>query len=335
MIGKQPQRIEPGQVLRIWTLRNLLRDYLAWECGLAEQRNRDEVIVILKKLVGSIVSPAARDRDWERLAESTLVIGSKALDTIEHRLRAIVGERSHAEDVDFRSVAHQIHSMTNQARKLKNSVALRRKCARAVLDTYSLIETDSEVSILNSEIRGSDEMKQWAENAFKFFAERGRVSDRFLDTYLDEWERFCEDAFDFLWSSSNLPAGYHPTIRYEKYIAALIQESERSKVNWMREPSLPMHGGRPDFEHISGVTVELKKRPDHFSFQIKLPVSNKNLRDVPFAIMGLLENRPGFHSVDISHVSGDSRNIKIDIWDKYTMDQISIAQDEILEYFGK
>ena len=82
--------------------------------------------------------------------------------------------------------------------------------------------------------------------------------------------------------------------------------------------------------------IDLKKRPDHFSFLINIPsLYERNFREIPLTIMGLLEAKPGFHSVDVVQSSADSRHIKIDIWDKYTMEQISVAQAQILEYFSK
>jgi hypothetical protein len=280
-----------------------------------------------------MVSPSSSPRDWDRLAEGALTIGSLAVNLIDLRLSAVI--ISQGPNFDYRSLAHQIYSMSGPARRLKNAVALRRKCVKAVLASLDSIDPDRQHGLIYNELRGPDQIYKWTQELFEHFASQGRVSIRFLSTYESEWKEFCLDAIDYLASSKDMPRQLEPGFRYDKHIQAMLSEAKKSKVVWNFQQVGPDSRHRPDIAGSNGVTVELKKRPDHFSFLIKIPsLYESKLSEAPLAIMGLLEKNPGFQSVDVARQSNDSRSIKIDIWDKYTMSQISIAQQEILDYFG-
>jgi hypothetical protein len=95
-------------------------------------------------------------------------------------------------------------------------------------------------------------------------------------------------------------------------------------------------GKRADFAIDNGVSIDLKKRPDHFSFIVTIPSNfETNFREIPLALMALLEKKPGFNYVDIAQPALDAKQIEIQIHDKYDMDQIGIAQEEILKYFSQ
>jgi hypothetical protein len=53
--------------------------------------------------------------------------------------------------------------------------------------------------------------------------------------------------------------------------------------------------------------------------------------------MALLEKNPGFNHVDIPQPANNSSQIEIEIQihDKYDMEQIGVAQGEILKYFSE
>jgi hypothetical protein len=51
--------------------------------------------------------------------------------------------------------------------------------------------------------------------------------------------------------------------------------------------------------------------------------------------MDLLEQKPGFKYVDISQPIADTHQMTIEIRDTYTMEEIAVAQSEILQYFEK
>jgi hypothetical protein len=51
--------------------------------------------------------------------------------------------------------------------------------------------------------------------------------------------------------------------------------------------------------------------------------------------MALLEKNPGFNHVDIPQPANNSSQIEIQIHDKYDMEQIGVAQGEILKYFAE
>jgi hypothetical protein len=311
----------------------LLTQYLAWESSVVEGRNRDVVKDVLRKLLGQMASPSSRPRDWDRLAEGALTIGSQAVDLIDLRLRAVIIPQG--PNFDYRSLAHQIYSMTGQARRLKNAVALRRKCAKAVLSSLDSINLDRQDGLIYNELRGPDQIYKWTQELFEHFASQERVSVRFLSTYESEWREFCLDAIDYLASNKDMPRQLEPGFRYEKAIQGMLSEAQKSKVVWNFEQVSSDSKHRPDISGSNGITVELKKRPDHFSFLINIPsLHESKLSEAPLAIMSILEKKPGFQSVDVAPQANDSRSIKIDIWDKYTMAQITVAQQEILDYFG-
>jgi hypothetical protein len=84
--------------------------------------------------------------------------------------------------------------------------------------------------------------------------------------------------------------------------------------------------------------VDLKKRPDYFAFIVNVPGEVKSdLRKIPLALMALLEKNPGFNHVDIPQPANNSSQIEIQIQihDKYDMEQIGVAQGEILKYFSE
>jgi len=335
MFNQQPERFDPAQPLRGLRVRSQFSAYLAWECELAEDRNRQEVTEILQRLLNAVASPKIRPRDWERLAEACLIIGSKAIDFIEKRLEVVVGPGARENDFDVRAAAIQLHSFTLQARKAKNSLAMRKKCVKAILSSLENMDDATDQILLMPEINGADGLRNWTKEVYERFASLGTIRELFLKGYREEWFEFCEDAIFFLSGSNPVPEGLMPTLRYESFIGKLVEETDRARVNWIHEPTANSRQSRPDIVGNNGVTVELKKRPDHFSFIINVPsLYELNLREAPLAIMSILERKPGFQSVDVAPQAKDSRSIKIDIWDKYTMAQITVAQQEILDYLG-
>jgi hypothetical protein len=106
-------------------------------------------------------------------------------------------------------------------------------------------------------------------------------------------------------------------------------------LKWVSEV-VTTSGKRADFAISNGVSIDLKKRPDHFSFIVTIPSNfETNFREIPLALMDLLERKPGFKYVDISQPLVATHQMTIEIRDVYTMEQIALAQAEILKYFEK
>jgi len=317
-------------------LSQAMLDYLNWECFEAESRNREGVRTALRQIIfesghGGEVS----ERDLDRLTEATLTIGSFAIDRITRRLESIGSTAGWGETADYRAIAHQLHSVTGQARKLKNSVAQRRKCVKAILSKPEFTnknQIDGTWELLV--IKDSGSIAEWTRYAFKTFEKSGQVKERFLTTYEYEWDAFTKDAIRYLFVPG-IPDDEAIKSRYDKYIDVFVKEISKTNLKWVTE-FVTDSGKRADFAISNGVAIDLKKRPDHFSFIVTIPKNfETNFREIPLALMDLLEQKPGFKYVDISQPLADTHQMTVEIRDAYTMEEIAVAQSEILQYFEK
>lgn len=341
MKNPEPPRFIPREGITGYLLPRELLAYLNWEGTSIENQNRERIVDALREIIGGSYDPSKISaRDWERLAEATLTIGSKALDRIALRLRMIGQTAGWGAEIDYRSLASLLHTAVNQGRKLKNSSAQRRKCVKAVLGKFD-IANQPERGILMDIVKESN-FKSWSKILFVTFVKSEAVKSRFLDTYQQEWELFIDDAFEYFFQDGDLDfntgkwvdSGY-TNQRYEKFLSALISDTSKTNVNWAFE-KVTNSGERVDIAIDNGITIDLKKRPDYFAFIVNIPVEFKsNFREIPLALMNLLEKNPGFKYVDISQPVLSSNQIEIQIHDKYEMEQIGIAQEEILKYFSK
>ena len=311
-------------------------EYLNWECYEAESRNKEGVSKALRQMIfesghGGEIS----ERDLERLVEATLTIGSFAIDRITRRLESIGKTAGWGASADYRAIAHQLHSVTGQARKLKNSVAQRRKCVKAILVKPEFANKNQIDGIWElSEIKDVGSFTDWTRHVFRTFEKSGQVKERFLTTYEYEWAAFTKDAIRYLFVPG-IPDDEAIKSRYDKYIDIFVQEISKTNLKWFAE-FVTESGKRADFAISNGVSIDLKKRPDHFSFIVTIPSNfETNFREIPLALMDLLEQIPGFKYVDISQPLTETHQMTIEIHDTYTMEQIAIAQAEILKYFEK
>jgi len=310
-------------------------EYLSWECFEAESRNKQGVRQALSQIIyGTGHGGKISERDLDRLAEATLTIGSFAIDRITRRLELIGAAAGWGESADYRAIAHQLHSVTGQARKLKNSVAQRRKCVKAILSKPEKSVNDDQLTLDWLEIKNTNSLAEWTVNTFAAFKKSGQVKERFLTTYQYEWDAFNSDATGYLFTT-HISEDQGIKSRYEKYIDIFVQEISKTNLKWVSE-AVTSTGKRADFAISNGVSIDLKKRPDHFSFIVTIPSNfESNFREIPLALMDLLEQKPGFKYVDISQPMAETHQMTIEIRDAYTMDEIAIAQSEILQYFEK
>ena len=332
---RPPQRLTFGTA-RGNRLSQAMLEYLNWECFEAESRNKEGVCRALSQIIyGSGHGGKISERDLDRLAEATLTIGSFAIDRITRRLELIGAAAGWGESADYRAIAHQLHSVTGQARKLKNSVAQRRKCVKAILSNQAAIsKVEDNLAWDWLEIKNTRSLGEWLTNAFRTFKKSGQVKERFLTTYEYEWDAFTSDAVKYLFTT-HISEDEGIKSRYDKYIDIFVQEISKTNLNWVSEV-VTSTGKRADFAISNGVSIDLKKRPDHFSFIVTIPNNfETNFREIPLALMDLLEQKPGFKYVDISQPVADTHQMTIEIRDTYTMEEIAVAQSEILQYFEK
>ena len=332
---RPPQRLTFGTT-RGSRLSQAMLEYLNWECFEAESRNKEGVRQALSQIIyGSGSGGKISERDLDRLAEATLTIGSFAIDRITRRLELIGAAAGWGESADYRAIAHQLHSVTGQARKLKNSVAQRRKCVKAILSKPEFSDKDQDNLAWDwLEIKNTSSLSEWLGNAFKTFKKSGQVKERFLTTYEYEWDAFTHDAIGYLFTT-HISEDEGIKSRYDKYIDIFVQEISKTNLKWVSE-AVTSTSKRADFAISNGVSIDLKKRPDHFSFIVTIPSNFEiNFREIPLALMDLLEQKPGFKYVDISQPMAETHQMTIEIRDVYTMDEIAIAQSEILQYFEK
>ena len=329
---RPPQRLAFGTA-RGSRLSQAMLEYLNWECFEAESRNKDGVRQALSQIIyGSGHGGKISERDLDRLAEATLTIGSFAIDRITRRLELIGATAGWGESADYRAIAHQLHSVTGQARKLKNSVAQRRKCIKAILSKPEKSVSDDQLTWDWLEIKNINSLSEWTVNTFAAFKKSGQVKERFLTTYQYEWDAFTKDAVGYLFTT-HISEDQGIKSRYDKYIDIFVREISKTNLKWVSE-AVTSTGKRADFAISNGVSIDLKKRPDHFSFIVTIPSNfESNFREIPLALMDLLEQKPGFKYVDISQPMADTYQMTIEIRDAYTMEEIAVAQTEILKYF--
>ena len=332
---RPPQRLTFGTTRGSRLSQAMLED-LSWECFEAESRNKEGVRQALSQIIyGSGHGGKISERDLERLAEATLTIGSFAIDRIVRRLELIGAAAGWGESADYRAIAHQLHSVTGQARKLKNSVAQRRKCIKAILSEPEKPKNNQDDWTWDwFEIKNTKSLSEWLTNTFATFKKSGQVKERFLTTYEYEWNAFKHDALSYLFTT-HISEDEGIKSRYDKYIDLFVQEISKTNLNWVSEVTTST-GKRVDFAISNGVSIDLKKRPDHFSFIVTIPGNfETNFREIPLALMDLLEQKPGFKYVDISQPMADTHQMTIEIRDDYTMEEIAVAQTEILQYFER
>jgi len=347
----EPPRIIPREGMVGHLLLDDLIKYLNWESHSVELQNRAKIIEALKSIFGdSRIFSNITERDYERLAEATLTIGSKALDRITLRLRLIGKSAGWSTDLDYRTLASVVHTVINQGRKLKNSSAQRKKCVKAVLIQAKIKQIEpsfhksydqDEYEIFMENIIESN-FQAWTDKVFSNFRKSNVVNQRFIETYQNEWRDFIGDANKYFFQSQesfNLKGkseqSHYLTQKYEKYLMALLSDTSKTNLKWAFE-KVGSGGKRSDIAIDNGVTVDLKKRPEYFAFIVNIPDQLKsNFHEIPLALMSLLEKNPGFKYVDISQPVLNSNQIEIQIHDKYEMEQLGIAQEEILKYFSK
>jgi hypothetical protein len=277
--------------------------YLGWETDSALDRNKEQIIVELKKLLSSSGHQITDDQKiWDGVAESTLTIGAKAVERITNRLMALGEKSGWGRDIEFcRALAQQVHTITNQGRKLKNAVAQRKKCVKSILSVIDDLDGNPAFNdFLSAQIDNpNSNFTKWGEDLFKFFVSSGKVNIRFLDTYQGEWDSFLKEAIEYFVYSGPGPVDRNLKTKYEKYIYELISEASKSSVKWTIQPN-SNSSKRDDIVSNTGIVFNMKITGGKIKFSYhfdRLP--NKDLRSAALEIAVGLSKKFGIQEIEV------------------------------------
>lgn len=274
------------------------------------------------------------DKDWTRLADAALTIGSEALDRLTRRITILATASGWSTDFDYRPIATQIHAMSGPARKIRNAIAHRAKCVRAVLK----VQTGSDTTGYAEELAGAkyatvDEVLSWQLGSFKAFELQGSVNSRFHSMYYKEWEEFCKEwnAFNFE-KVSMKPAGLESI--FEKYIRDLSHESSKFKLHWNYSSNANLTYLR--VESSNRITFDFKRKAENFTISIRIPnMQQKDFNAISIDLMDLVETSTGLKHIDTLRGGKDTDLLNVEVYGDYSMDQLKTVLKEIEQYFQK
>jgi hypothetical protein len=271
------------------------------------------------------------EKDWIRLADAALTIGSDALDRLTRRITILATANSGSPDTDYRPLATQIHALAGPARKIRNAIAHRAKCVRAVLKT----QTEQGMSALGKEISinyypTADDVIHWERASFKAFENQGSVSSRFHSMYFKEWEEFCDEWNEFNFGPNGARNIGLESI-FEKYILGLSAETTKFKLLWNN----PTSAGLPSsLSKKDKITFDFKRKAENFTVSIRIPnMQQKDFNVISIDLMDLVENSTGLRHIDTLRGGKDTELLNVEVYGDYSMDQLKTVLKEIEKYF--
>jgi len=271
------------------------------------------------------------EKDWIRLADAALTIGSDALDRLTRRITILATANSGSPDTDYRPLATQIHALAGPARKIRNAIAHRAKCVRAVLKT----QTEQGMSALGKEISinyypTADDVIHWERASFKAFENQGSVSSRFHSMYFKEWEEFCDEWNEFNFGPNGARNIGLESI-FEKYILGLSAETTKFKLLWNN----PTGAGLPSsLSKKDKITFDFKRKAENFTVSIRIPnMQQKDFNVISIDLMDLVENSTGLRHIDTLRGGKDTELLNVEVYGDYSMDQLKTVLKEIEKYF--
>ncbi len=297
---------------------------------LDDQTTQELVAAIKKASQGAELNLS--DKDWTRLADAALTIGSEALDRLTRRITILATASGWSTDFDYRPIATQIHAMSGPARKIRNAIAHRAKCVRAVLK----VQTESNATGYAGELAGAkyttvDAVSSWEQRSFKAFELQGSVNSRFHSMYYKEWEEFCKEwnAFNF-GNVGSQPSGLASI--FEKYIRDLSSESSKFKLQWNYPPSKNISFLR--VESSNRITFDFKRKAENFTISIRIPnMQQKDFNSISIDLMDLVENSTGLKHIDTLRGGKDADLLNVEVYGSYSMDQLKTVLGEFEKYF--
>ena len=297
-----------------------------------DQTTQELVAAIKKASQGAELNLS--DKDWTRLADAALTIGSEALDRLTRRITILATASGWSTDFDYRPIATQIHAMSGPARKIRNAIAHRAKCVRAVLK----VQTESNATGYAGELAGTkyatvDAVSSWQQGSFKAFELQGSVNSRFHSMYYKEWEEFCKEWNEFTFGKvGSQPSGLESI--FEKYIRDLSSESSKFKLQWNYPPSKNISFLR--VESSNRITFDFKRKAENFTISIRIPnMQQKDFNLISIDLMDLVETTTGLKHIDTLRGGKDADLLNVEVYGDYSMDQLKTVLKEIEQYFER
>jgi hypothetical protein len=297
---------------------------------LDDQTTQELVAAIKKASQGAELHLS--DKDWTRLADAALTIGSEALDRLTRRITILAKASGWSTDFDYRPIATQIHAMSGPARKIRNAIAHRAKCVRAVLK----VQTEGNANGYAEELAGAkyttiDAVIAWQQGSFKAFELQGSVNSRFHSMYFKEWEEFCKEWNEFSFGTvGSKPVGLESI--FEKYIRDLSNESSKFKLQWNYGPSQNLSFLRVD--SANQVTFDFKRKTENFTISIRIPnMQQRDFNSISIDLMDLVENSTGLKHIDTLRGGKDADLLNVEVYGTYSMDQLKTVLGEFEKYF--
>jgi hypothetical protein len=306
-------------------------EYLKDATSRFDERTTQELVGAIKK-ASQGAELSLGDKDWTRLADAALTIGSEALDRLTRRITILASASGWSPDFDYRPIATQIHAMSGPARKIRNAIAHRAKCVRAVLK----VQTDDKATgyadeLANAKYLTIDDVTSWQQGSFKAFELQGTVNLRFHSMYYKEWEEFCKEWNDFNFGKIGLKTSGLESI-FEKYISHLSSESSKFKLQWNypRGPELSF----PRKASKDLITFDFKRKVENFTISIRIPnMEQKDFNTISIDLMDLVENTTGLKHIDTLRGGKDADLLNVDVYGNYSMDQLKTVLNEFEKYF--
>jgi hypothetical protein len=307
--------------------------YLKENTSKFESQTTVELIRAIKASSGDFIFDFS-ERDWARLADAALAIGSGALDRVTRRLTIQGTAKGWSTNFDYRPLAAQIHALAGPARKIRNAVAHRAKCTRAVLKVHDL---ENAVGfgheLTNMRFSTADEVRHWQKQSFYLFEEEGTVNSRFHLMYQKEWKNFCDE-----YNSLNFEITTYSTESLqsivEKYLLGLTHEASKFNLKWNSVTKSESTSNPLNSNLISNITYDFKRKADQFTISIRIPNMNQsNYNSISIDLMELIELKTGLRHVDAMRGSKDPDLLNIDVYGAYTINHIRLALSEIEKYF--
>lgn len=299
---------------------------------LDDQTTQELVAAIKKASQGEELNLS--EKDWTRLADAALTIGSEALDRLTRRITILAAASGWSKDFDYRPIATQIHAMSGPARKIRNAIAHRAKCVRAVLK----VQSEDNATGYAEELTGAkytsfDAVISWQRESFKAFELQGSVNTRFHSMYLKEWDEFCVEWNEFNFGKvGNKSAGLESI--FEKYIRDLSNESAKFKLQWNYASVT-----NPSFLTITNkekITFDFKRKSENFTISIRIPnMQQKDFNLISIDLMDLVETTTGLKHTDTLRGGKDADLLNVEVYGDYSMDQLKTVLKEIEQYFEK
>lgn len=308
-------------------------DYLKGATSRFDDQTTQELVAAIKK-ASQGAELNLSDKDWTRLADAALTIGSGALDRLTRRITILAAASGWSPDFDYRPIATQIHAMSGPARKIRNAIAHRAKCVRAVLKIQTDINsTEFADELANANYSTIDDVISWQQGSFKAFELQGSVSLRFHSMYYKEWEEFCKEWNDFNFGKIGLKTSGLESI-FEKYICDLTNESSKFKLQWNYPLKSELSFLRVASKNL--ITFDFKRKAENFTVSIRIPnMQQKDFNLISIDLMDLVENTTGLKHIDTLRGGKDADLLNVEVYGNYSMDQLKTVLNEFEKYFDQ